>query len=77
MLPQFENQSIFNAYNFWHTSYDVWNATVLATGLTTLWCPSDGGITAHVHQPHCHRRAGDRPLHQLRGVYRNLGHRGL
>ena len=44
MLPQFENQTVFNAYNFWHTSYDVWNATVLATGLTTLWCPSDGGI---------------------------------
>jgi prepilin-type N-terminal cleavage/methylation domain-containing protein/prepilin-type processing-associated H-X9-DG protein len=45
MLPQFENSTVFNAYNFCHTSYDVWNATVLATGLTMLWCPSDAGIT--------------------------------
>ena len=51
MLPQMENQSIFNAYNFWHTSYDVWNATVLATGLSTLWCPSDGGITRTFTNP--------------------------
>ena len=45
MLSQFEQQTLFNAYNFWHTSYDVWNATVLGTGLSTLWCPSDGGIS--------------------------------
>ncbi len=51
MLPQFENQSIFNAYNFWHTSYDVWNATVLATGVSTLWCPSDGTITRTFTNP--------------------------
>src|SRR5437879_960897 len=45
MLPQLEQASLFNAYNFTHTSYDVWNATVLATGLNMLWCPSDGGIS--------------------------------
>jgi prepilin-type N-terminal cleavage/methylation domain-containing protein/prepilin-type processing-associated H-X9-DG protein len=45
MLPQLEQGALFNAYNFWHTSYDVWNATVLATGLSGLWCPSDGGIS--------------------------------
>src|SRR5262249_59575759 len=41
MLSQLEQASLFNAYNFSHTSYDVWNATVLATGLNALWCPSD------------------------------------
>jgi prepilin-type N-terminal cleavage/methylation domain-containing protein/prepilin-type processing-associated H-X9-DG protein len=45
MLPQLENQSIYNAYNFSHTSYDVWNATVIGTGLSAVWCPSDGGIS--------------------------------
>ena len=45
MLPQLEQASLFNSYNFWHTSYDVWNATVIGTGLSAVWCPSDGGIT--------------------------------
>jgi prepilin-type N-terminal cleavage/methylation domain-containing protein/prepilin-type processing-associated H-X9-DG protein len=45
MLPQMEQQSIFNAYNFWHTSYDDFNRTVIGTGLTAVWCPSDGGIS--------------------------------
>src|SRR6516225_3007911 len=25
MLPQLEQAPLFNSYNFWHTSYDVWN----------------------------------------------------
>ena len=45
MLPQMEQQSIFDAYNFWHTSYDDFNRTVIGTGLTAVWCPSDGGIS--------------------------------
>jgi prepilin-type N-terminal cleavage/methylation domain-containing protein/prepilin-type processing-associated H-X9-DG protein len=45
MLPQMEQQSIFNAYNFFHTSYDDFNRTVIGTGLQSVWCPSDGGIT--------------------------------
>src|SRR5271156_2326014 len=31
MLSQFEQAPLYNAYNFWHTSYDVWNATVIGT----------------------------------------------
>ena len=44
MLPQFEQQPLFNAYNFSQTSYDNYNRTVIGTGLATLWCPSDGNI---------------------------------
>jgi prepilin-type N-terminal cleavage/methylation domain-containing protein/prepilin-type processing-associated H-X9-DG protein len=44
MLPQFEQQNLFNAYNFCWNSYDIHNGTVLGTGLSTLWCPSDGTI---------------------------------
>jgi prepilin-type processing-associated H-X9-DG protein len=51
MLPQLEQSSLFNAYNFSHTSYDVWNATVLGTGLSMLWCPSDGGISRTFTNP--------------------------
>ena len=42
MLPQFEQQALFNAYNFNFGNYDACNFTVNATGLSTLWCPSDG-----------------------------------
>ena len=45
MLPQLEQSSLFNAYNFCHTSYDVWNATVIGTGVNMLWCPSDANIS--------------------------------
>src|SRR5262249_8860035 len=51
MLPQLEQAPLFSSYDFWHTSYDVWNATVLATGLSTLWCPSDGGINRTFTNP--------------------------
>jgi prepilin-type N-terminal cleavage/methylation domain-containing protein/prepilin-type processing-associated H-X9-DG protein len=44
MLAQFEQMSLYNAMNFNRSIY-VWaNATIYATGLSTLWCPSDGGI---------------------------------
>ncbi len=51
MLSQLEQSTLFNAYNFSHTSYDVWNATVLGTGLNMVWCPSDGNISRTFTNP--------------------------
>ena len=48
MLPQFEQQSLFNAYNFAYNPYTIINSTVLGAGLSTLWCPSDGTISRTV-----------------------------
>jgi prepilin-type N-terminal cleavage/methylation domain-containing protein/prepilin-type processing-associated H-X9-DG protein len=44
MLAQFEQQSLFNAVNFSRNIYLNENQTVFKTGLSTLWCPSDGDI---------------------------------
>jgi prepilin-type N-terminal cleavage/methylation domain-containing protein/prepilin-type processing-associated H-X9-DG protein len=45
MLGQFEQQPLFNAVNFSRSIYVMENQTVFKTGLSTLWCPSDGRIT--------------------------------
>jgi prepilin-type N-terminal cleavage/methylation domain-containing protein/prepilin-type processing-associated H-X9-DG protein len=45
MLPQFEQQSLFNAMNFSRSIYVNENQTVFRTGCSTLWCPSDGRIS--------------------------------
>ncbi len=45
MLAQFEQQSLYNAMNFSRSIYMYDNQTVNATGLTALWCPSDGTIS--------------------------------
>jgi len=44
MLGQFEQQPLYNAMNFSRSIYSGPNSTVYATGLTALWCPSDGQI---------------------------------
>jgi prepilin-type N-terminal cleavage/methylation domain-containing protein/prepilin-type processing-associated H-X9-DG protein len=44
MLGQFEQQPLYNSMNFSRSIYSGPNSTVYATGLTTLWCPSDGQI---------------------------------
>ncbi len=44
MLGQFDQQPLFNAMNFSRSIYSGANSTIYATGLTTLWCPSDGQI---------------------------------
>ena len=52
LLPYLEQQVLASAYN---TSLIEWvadNSTVNATGLSVLWCPSDGTISAlHVQFP--------------------------
>jgi prepilin-type N-terminal cleavage/methylation domain-containing protein/prepilin-type processing-associated H-X9-DG protein len=45
MLPQLEQATMANAYNFSIASYDLGNRTVLASGIATLWCPSDPTIS--------------------------------
>ena len=45
MLPQLEQQPLFNAINF---NMNMWNApnfTVHGVGISTLWCPSDPGCS--------------------------------
>jgi prepilin-type N-terminal cleavage/methylation domain-containing protein/prepilin-type processing-associated H-X9-DG protein len=48
MLPQFEQQPLYNAMNFSRSIYAAPNRTVYMTGLSTLWCPSDGQIAGKV-----------------------------
>ena len=42
MLPQLEQQALFNSANFSRDIYFDANTTLQATGLSVLWCPSDG-----------------------------------
>lgn len=44
MLPYFEQQVLANAYNYSLINWTAPNATVGGTGLSMLWCPSDGSI---------------------------------
>jgi prepilin-type N-terminal cleavage/methylation domain-containing protein/prepilin-type processing-associated H-X9-DG protein len=46
LLPQMEQQTLASAYNYSTASYDKGNRTILATGLSVLWCPSDGTISS-------------------------------
>ena len=41
LLPFFEQQVLANAYNYSLINWTADNATVGATGLSALWCPSD------------------------------------
>jgi prepilin-type N-terminal cleavage/methylation domain-containing protein/prepilin-type processing-associated H-X9-DG protein len=43
-LPQYEQISLYNAQNFSRSIYSAANSTVYSTGLSALWCPSDGQI---------------------------------
>jgi prepilin-type N-terminal cleavage/methylation domain-containing protein/prepilin-type processing-associated H-X9-DG protein len=45
MLGQLEQQPLFDATNFSRSIYAAVNFTVYATGVQTLWCPSDPTIT--------------------------------
>jgi prepilin-type N-terminal cleavage/methylation domain-containing protein/prepilin-type processing-associated H-X9-DG protein len=44
-LTQYLEQSaLYNAMNFNLNMFDIPNTTVVGTGLSTLWCPSDPGV---------------------------------
>src|SRR5262249_56266585 len=44
MLAQFEQQALFNAVNFSRNIYTRPNNTIFATGLATIWCPSNASV---------------------------------
>jgi prepilin-type N-terminal cleavage/methylation domain-containing protein/prepilin-type processing-associated H-X9-DG protein len=44
LLPQLEQQPLYNAINFDRNVFLNPNTTIFATGLNVLWCPSDPGI---------------------------------
>jgi prepilin-type N-terminal cleavage/methylation domain-containing protein/prepilin-type processing-associated H-X9-DG protein len=44
MAGQMEQMAVYNAMNFSRSIYSSSNSTVYATGIATLWCPSDGQI---------------------------------
>ncbi|HEY2158353.1 MAG TPA: DUF1559 domain-containing protein [Isosphaeraceae bacterium] len=45
VLPYFEQQALYNAYNTSMTWGNLANLTAHATGINTLWCPSDGTVS--------------------------------
>lgn len=45
LLPYMEQTALANAYNYSIASYDLGNRTDLASGIATLWCPSDPTIS--------------------------------
>lgn len=49
ILGSLEQQALLNAENFNVNSLNYMNQTVLATGLSMLWCPSDGNISRTVN----------------------------
>ena len=52
LLPYLEQQTLANAYNYSLTNWVAANSTVGATGLSVLWCPSDGTIAGlQVQEP--------------------------
>jgi prepilin-type N-terminal cleavage/methylation domain-containing protein/prepilin-type processing-associated H-X9-DG protein len=44
LLPYFEQGTLANAYNYSLHSHLAENSTVGSSGISTLWCPSDGTI---------------------------------
>jgi prepilin-type N-terminal cleavage/methylation domain-containing protein/prepilin-type processing-associated H-X9-DG protein len=45
LLPYMEQAAMANAYNYSLGSIDYGNRTVLASGINTLWCPSDAAVS--------------------------------
>jgi prepilin-type N-terminal cleavage/methylation domain-containing protein/prepilin-type processing-associated H-X9-DG protein len=39
-----EQQALYNAMNFSANMFDLPNTTIVGTGVSTLWCPSDPGV---------------------------------
>jgi prepilin-type N-terminal cleavage/methylation domain-containing protein/prepilin-type processing-associated H-X9-DG protein len=45
LLPYFEQTAVYNSFNFNIHFQTITNATAQATGVQTLWCPSDPTVT--------------------------------
>ena len=50
--PYVEQQNIYNSVNFAANIYSSANLTVQATGISTLWCPSDARVSEKVPLPY-------------------------
>jgi prepilin-type N-terminal cleavage/methylation domain-containing protein len=50
-LAQLDQQPLYNAANFSRSIFASANATIYATGLEVLWCPSDPSIRMEVEYP--------------------------
>ena len=48
LLPYFEQAQVANAFNYSLAFGDLDNTTVHGIGIATLWCPSDGTVSAGV-----------------------------
>jgi prepilin-type N-terminal cleavage/methylation domain-containing protein/prepilin-type processing-associated H-X9-DG protein len=51
LLPHLEQQPLFNAANYTFNMYNAPNFTISATGVGTLWCPSDDNVSQHKTLP--------------------------
>ncbi len=52
LLPYLEQQVLASSYNYSLTNWVADNSTVGATGLSVLWCPSDGAVSGlHLQFP--------------------------
>ena len=82
VLPFFEQQSTYNAYNTLMTWGNLSNLTAHATGISTLWCPSDPAVSDAAIVPAGAAvlllgggrlsRPGEDPVLQLRRLHRRL-----
>ncbi len=45
VLPYIEQQTLYSAYNVGMNNLNLVNLTANATGINTLWCPSDGTVS--------------------------------
>jgi len=48
LLPYFEQVQVYNAFNTSLSFNDADNTTTHGTGISTLWCPSDGTVFAPI-----------------------------
>jgi prepilin-type N-terminal cleavage/methylation domain-containing protein/prepilin-type processing-associated H-X9-DG protein len=63
LLPFLEQQPLFNAYNSMGPMWTDANETVTGTGVSTVWCPSDGSLTDATY------------TYPAGAIYNNLPHR--
>jgi hypothetical protein len=45
LLPQLEQKPVYDAMNLVRSLFTVYNATILAIGISAFWCPSDPATT--------------------------------
>ena len=77
LLPYLEQRPLYDAMNFQVNIFTAINATVSATGIATLWCPSDSGDERPpdlARRRLLRSRAVHDELHQLRRQPGDLAH---